>query len=88
VIGLVEHGDGDIVQPQLAVRFQVFQPAGCCHHDVDAAAQLAYLVDFADAADDGRHAQLGRVRERLDGGDDLAGQLAGRGEDQAAGSPG
>ena len=50
VIGLVEHGDLDPLEPTGALRDQVFEPTGTRDDDVHAVAQAGDLGALADAA--------------------------------------
>ena len=80
-VGLVEDEDAHAVEGQVAALEEVLQAAGGGHDDVGAGG-LAGLLDDAHAAVDGRDAQRAGVGQRADVLDDLAGQLAGGGEDE------
>ena len=54
MVGLVEHGDLDVVEGAVALAHQVLEPAGAGDDDVDAALQRRDLRPCADAAEDGR----------------------------------
>ena len=88
MVGLVQHRDGDGVQPNLALAHQVLQASGGGNDDVDALAQSTDLAGLADAAEDGHHTEPGSSGERLDGLEDLVGELAGRCQHEAAGRAG
>ena len=85
VVGLVEHGDLDVVEGAVSLADQVLEPARAGDDDVDALAEGRDLRVLADAAEDGAGGQAGGLGERREGRLDLADQLTGRGEDQGAG---
>ena len=85
VVGLVEHRDLDIGETGVSLGDEILEPAGGGHHDVDAAAQRGHLRVLADAAEDGHRGEVGGRGQRLQGGVDLADELAGRGKDQRSG---
>ena len=84
VIGFVEDADLDAVQAAVLLAHEVLEAAGAGHDDVDAAVQRVHLAALGHAAENhgGLHAE--GVGERREGLVDLAGELAGRGEDEAA----
>ncbi len=82
VVGLVQHGDRDRVQPDVGLTDQVFEAAGCGHHDVGAAPQLGDLLGLADSAEDGHRLQARGLGQRFERGQNLIGQLAGGSQDQ------
>jgi len=84
VVGLVEDGDGDIDQRDVALTYQVLEAARGGHDDVDAAAQLLHLRVLGHAAEDGHGPQPDGGAEGRDRVGDLGGQLTGGGEDQGA----
>ena len=86
VVGLVEHGDLDAVEAHDALLHEVFEPAGAGDDDVDAVAQRRLLRLLADAAEDRGDVEAGGRGEGLEGRGDLRRELAGRGEDEAAGA--
>ena len=84
VVGLVEHGDLDRAEVAVTLADQVLEPARAGQHDVGALAEAGDLRVLADAAEDRDGGQAGGGGERLEGGVDLADQLAGRRQDQRA----
>ena len=84
VVGLVEDGDLDVAEVAVALADEVLEPAGAGDDDVGAGLQAVDLRALADAAEDGLRAQPGRRGQRLEGGVDLADELARRGQDQRA----
>jgi len=84
VVGLVEHRDLDRVEEDVLAAEVVLQAAWARDQDVDAAAQGADLRPGSDPAEDRGGAQPGGLGQGGDRGMDLAGQLAGRREDQRA----
>ena len=87
-VGLVDHHDLHAGQHQLAALEVVEQAAGRGDQHVDAAVDQLVLVLEADAADQQRHRELQVRRVLLELLGDLGGELAGRGEDEAARHPG
>ncbi len=85
MVGLVEHGDRDRVESHVTLTDQVLQASGRSHHDVGATAQVGHLLGLPDAAEDGHRAQSGGRGQRLERGQNLIGQLAGRGQNQCSG---
>ena len=85
VVGLVQHGDLDLVQPAVVLADQVLQAARAGDDDVDAGLHGSDLVAEADAAVDDGVAQAGGLGERGNGGGDLVGQLAGGHQHEGAG---
>ena len=83
MVGLVEHGDLDGVQVQVALSAQVFEAAGAGDEDLHTGIQGVHLATLADAAEDDGGAQTCSLGQRGQGGADLAGELAGGGEHQA-----
>ncbi len=86
LVGLVEHGHLDLVEGGGAAVDDVPQPARGGDEDVDAALQGVDLVAHRGAAADDLHLEAEHVAVRLERVGDLHRQLAGRGEDQAAGA--
>ena len=84
MVGLVEDGDLDGVEAHEALLHEVFEAAGAGDDDVDAGSQRRDLAALADAAEDRGDVQAERRGERLERRGDLRGELAGRGEHQAA----
>ena len=82
VVGLVEHGDLDGVEVDVALAHEVLETAGARHDDVDTPAQGGDLRVLAHPAEDGLAAQAERPGQRDERRLDLRGQLAGRREDQ------
>ena len=80
-VGLVEDEDADAVEGEVAALEEVLEAAGGGDDDVGVRG-LAGLLDDAHAAVDGRDAQRAGLRQRANVLDDLAGQLAGGGEDE------
>ena len=81
-VGLVEDEDLDLLQRDDAALDQVLEPAGGGDEHVGAAGGGDLRAE-ADAAVDGRDAQSAGLGERGELIDDLAGELAGRGQDRA-----
>ena len=82
LVGLVEHDDVELVEPQRAAVHEVDRPAGGGHDDVDALGQAAQLRAGGGTAVDGEDARAHApavLRDRLG---DLQRELAGRGEDE------
>ena len=84
VVRLVEHGDLDVAQVAVALLDEVGQAPRAGDDDVGPAAQRGHLRTLRDAAEDGGDAQAHRAGQRRENGLDLAGQLAGRHQHQAA----
>ena len=82
VVGLVEHGDLDAAEVEMALGHQVLEAAGTSHDDVDAPAQAGDLRVLADATEDGERAQPGDGRQGGERGVDLRDELTGGGQDQ------
>ena len=80
-VGLVEDEDADALQRDRAARDQVLEPARRGDDDVGAVGGLDLGAE-ADAAVDGGDLQVARAGDRVELVDDLAGQLAGRRQDQ------
>ena len=87
VVGLVEHGDLDIVQRAVALADQVLETSGAGDDDVDALAERSHLRVLPHPTEDGARGEPGGRSERRQRGIDLADQLAGRRQDQGAGCP-
>ena len=84
VVGLVQHGHLDGVHAAVLLAHEVLESAGAGHHDVDATVERGDLTALRDATEDHGGPQahgLGQWGQRLV---ELAGELAGGGEDQAA----
>jgi hypothetical protein len=84
VVGLVEHGDLDAGQVRVPLADEVLEPARAGDEDVDAGREGLDLRVLPDAAEDDGARQAGGLRQRLDDGEHLVGQLAGRHEDEPA----
>ena len=82
LVGLVQDGDVDLVQPAVAAVDEVLEPAGRRDDDLGAAAQRAGLPADRHAADDGGQPQLHGAGVRGERVGHLLGQLAGGDEDQ------
>ncbi|GAA1309991.1 hypothetical protein GCM10009647_032680 [Streptomyces sanglieri] len=82
LVGLVEDGDGDPVQPAVAAVDEVLEPAGRGDDDLGAGAQRGGLPADRHAADDGGHPQPERAGVRGERVGDLLGQFPGGDEDQ------
>ena len=80
-VGLVEDEDPHAVEGQVAALEEVLQATGGGHDDVGLRGR-AGLLDDPHAAVDRGDLQRAGVRQRADVLDDLAGQLAGGGEDE------
>src|SRR3546814_15098959 len=61
LVGFVQNEDFDVVEAQRALVDQVEQAAGGGDEDVDAARKVADLLVDRHAAEDGRHAELGKA---------------------------
>ena len=88
VVGLVEDRDLDGRQVAEALADEVLEPAGAGDEDVDARRERLHLRVLADAAEHHGGREPGGLGQRLDHGEDLVGQLAGRNEDEGTGLPG
>ncbi len=86
LVGLVEDGDLDLVEGGGTAVDDVAQTARGGDEDVDAALEGVDLVAHGRTAADDLHLQAEDVAVGLEGVGDLHRQLAGRGEDQAAGA--
>ena len=86
-IGFVEHQHLDLSQGYDSTRDQVLEPARSGHQDLGASRRLD-LRPEADAAVDGRDPQAPGADDRAQLSDDLAGKLAGWGEDESRGPAG
>jgi hypothetical protein len=86
VVRLVDDGDLDGVEGDMALTHEVLEPARAGDDDVDAAAQALDLRVLADASEDRLARQARDLGERDEGGVDLRGELARRGQDQGAGA--
>ena len=82
LVGLVEHGDGDLVQSAVAAVDEVLEPSGRRDDDLGAAAQRAGLPADRHAADHGGQPQPQRPGVRGERVGDLLGQLPGGDQDQ------
>ena len=81
-VGLVEHEDGDLVEPDVALVAKVEQASGRGDQDIDAGLQRLHLVMLVDAAEDDGGAQGQPASVSGEALGDLAGELAGRRQDQ------
>ena len=88
VVGLVEDGDLDVVEEDVAVLEQVLQPTGRGDDEIGLLPELPGLLLVRRAAVDGGQLEADGRGERLDRGGDLVGQLAGRDHDQGPGVAG
>jgi hypothetical protein len=84
-VGLVEDEHLHLAEGDDVAGDQVLEPAGRGDEQVGPAGRLALRAE-ADAAVDGRDLEPARLGDRAQLGDDLAGPLAGRGEDQRRGA--
>ena len=82
LVGLVEHDDLEVVQPQRAAVHQVDRPARRGDDDVDALGQPAQLRADGGAAVDGEHAGAHASAVAGDRLGDLQRQLPGGGQDE------
>ena len=80
-VGLVEDEDLDVGERDDAARDQVLEPAGRGDDDVGLARRRALGAE-ADAAVDGGDPQVAGAGDRVELVDDLAGELAGRRQDE------
>ena len=80
-VGLVEDEHLDVVERDRVAAEQVLEPAGGGDDDVGAAGGVALRAE-ADAAVDGGDAEAAGAGDRVELVDDLAGELAGRRQDQ------
>ena len=86
VVGLVEDDDLRVAQVAVPLADEVLQPAGAREHDVHALAQRVHLRVLADATEDRGGRQPLGGGQRRDGTLDLQHELAGRRQDQRAGT--
>jgi hypothetical protein len=84
-VGLVEHEDADVLQREVAALEQVLEPARGGDDDVRARGQLGLALEPDAAVHDGYRERAG-VGHGLQLVDDLAGELARRGEDERRGA--
>ena len=82
VVGLVEHGDLDVVEAHVALVHQVLEATGARDDDVHALLERTHLRTLGHAAEDGRGRQAGSAGERRDGGVHLGRQLTGGEQDE------
>ena len=88
VVGLVEDGDLDRVEPAQALLDEILQTAGAGDEDVDTGLQRLGLGLLADSAEDGPAAQSGDRSQRLQRSVDLGGELTGGSQDHRSGLAG
>ena len=86
LVGLVEHGDLDVVELAGAALDQVAEAARGGDDDLDAAPERVHLPVVRHAADGGLEEDADRAAERHQRVGDLHGQLAGRHQDQGLGA--
>ena len=84
VVGLVEDGDLDVVEEEVAVLEQVLEPAGGRDDEVGALPELPGLLLVRRAAVHGGQLETDRGSHGLQGAGHLVGELAGRYDDQGA----
>ena len=82
VVGLVDHGDHDLAEVELALGDEVFDATGGADDDVDALLERTDLARLRHAAVDLRGEQADAAGDRLDGPVDLQRELARRREDE------
>ena len=82
LVGLVQDGDRDLVQPAVTAVDEVLEPARRRDDDLGATAQRVGLPADRHSADDGGQAQLHRAGVGGEGVGHLLGQLTRRHEDQ------
>ncbi len=85
VVGLVEDRDLDAGQVGAALLDEVLEPAGAGDEDVDAGTERVDLRVLTDSAEDDGGREVGGLGQRLDDGQHLVGELAGRDQDEGAG---
>ena len=85
VVGLVDHGDLDVVEGDDALTHEVVEAARAGDDDVDATTEGLLLPGLLHTTEDGGHTQADGLGERFDDASDLCGQLARGREDQAGG---
>jgi hypothetical protein len=85
LVGLVQHGDLDVVELAGATLDQVGEPARGGHDDLDAAPERVHLTVVRHAADGGLQEDADRAAQRHQRVGDLHGQLARRHQDQGLG---
>jgi hypothetical protein len=88
LVGLVQDGDGDAVQPAVAAVYEVLEPAGRRDDDLGATAQRAGLAADRHAADHRGEPQAQRLRVGGERVGDLLGQFPGGDEDEGHRLPG
>ena len=88
VVGLVEDGDLDLVEADVALTDEVLETTRAGDDDVDALAQGGNLGVLPDPAEDGAAGHPVACEQRLEGLVDLGDELAGGGQDQGARSLG
>ena len=86
-VGLVDDENMRVGQQDLAAPMQIEQPSRRGDQHIDAAVELAFLVDKTFAADQQRHGQAMMLAVKLESCGDLGRQLAGRLDDQRARHP-
>ena len=77
VVCFVEHCHLDRVQLHEALFHEVFEAAGAGHDDIDARFEGCDLALLRNSTEDGGDVETVRSRERLHGGGNLGGELAG-----------
>ena len=80
-IGLIEHADAHLIEPEQPARHEIDQPAGGGHEDVGTPRALGLRAD-ADAAVHGGDLKVFDVGDHAELLGHLAGELAGRRQDQ------
>ncbi len=84
----VHHDQIDVTEIDDTLGDQVLQPSGAGDEQVDSLLELGALRAVGHAPVDGEDRTTTRLRQRLQLGDDLVGQLSGRRQDQTAGAAG
>ena len=84
VVGFVDHGDLGIAQVAVTLVDEVGQPSRAGDDDIGTLSQRSYLRVLRGAAEDGDDGQAHGPGQRRENGLDLAGELAGGHQHEAA----
>ena len=82
MVGLVENGDGDVVELDVSLAHEVLKTAGAGDEDVGALLECTHLTTLRNTTEDGGGAETDGVRQRRDGRVHLGGQLTRGQQDQ------
>ena len=88
LVGLIQHGDADLVERNHALPHQVEQPPRAGDQNVDTTGKGLHLGNLGDPTEDGPAGQPGRCGQRFERLLDLGGEFTGRRKDQRPGTLG